>query len=67
MCTVTLGLNCGTFLKDLPGMYIFPLSYFLFLVELGFELRAYCLQGRCSTTFCTGYFEIGSSFMAGPA
>jgi hypothetical protein len=52
----------------------FPQFWLFFLAVLEFELRASCLQGRCSTTsitpsdlFALVILEIGSCFLARPA
>jgi hypothetical protein len=61
------GWQEGLEVTDLAQVQVLPvlgcLCLFYFLVELGFELRALCLQSRCSTTWvtssvhvCSGYF-----------
>jgi hypothetical protein len=38
------------------SFFILFIYFFFFLVILGFELRASCLQGKSSSPFCSLYF-----------
>jgi hypothetical protein len=54
---VPLKIRNETKIPDLPmllsNVLYWPTAFFSFLVRLGFELRAWCLQSRCSSAWAT--------------